>query len=30
MDKISSLRQEFEQKLAKIADLTALDKVRVD
>ena len=30
MDKISALRQEFEQKLAQIADLTALDKVRVD
>lgn len=30
MDKISTLREEFEQKLAKIADLTTLDKLRVD
>ena len=30
MDKISQLREEFEKKLAKIADLPALDKVRVD
>lgn len=30
MDKISTLREEFEQKLAETADLIQLDKVRVD
>ena len=30
MDNFSALREEFEQKLGQIVDLTALDKVRVD
>ena len=30
MDKISALREKFEQCLAQTVDLTALDKVRVD
>ena len=30
MDKISELREEFEQKLEQTADLVSLDKIRVD